>query len=209
MQGHPRIIPAGSVFGRLTVTKFVIRKQRGHLSCICVCGKRKTLRADGVLAGRTKSCGCLPRGPKVTVNCRSRTYLCWRGIIDRCYRPTHRLYKYYGGRGITVCARWRKSFKAFHEDMGDMPLGKSIDRWPNNDGPYKKKNCRWASRKQQQRNRRITPLLTYKGVTASLPEWTERTGLSYPVIYNRFQRYRWPAAKVLTTPVKLHRRRSA
>jgi hypothetical protein len=84
----------------------------------------------------------------------SPTYRAWQSAIQRCTNPNHPSWKDYGGRGITVCARWR-SFEAFLADMGERPAARlSLDRWPNNDGGYAPGNCRWATQSEQLRNRR-------------------------------------------------------
>lgn len=80
-------------------------------------------------------------------------YSTWNGMKSRCYCPNGESYRHYGGRGITVCARWRQSFKHFMRDMGPRPAGTSIDRIDVN-GNYEPKNCRWATREVQSRNKR-------------------------------------------------------
>lgn len=88
-------------------------------------------------------------------------YRSWAHMKERCFNPKHHAYDQYGGRGITVCARWLQ-FENFLADMGERPKGMTLDRFPNNDGNYEVSNCRWATPSQQQINKRPYPRASRK-----------------------------------------------
>lgn len=117
------------------------------------------------------------------------TYRSWSEMIARCDNPKSKIYSYYGGRGISICERWR-SFENFLEDMGERQVGQSLDRI-DNDGNYEPGNCRWASKKDQARNRRSNCLVTYNGTKMSLSEAAELEGIPY------WQAYKFADDKVI------------
>ena len=114
-------------------------------------------------------------------------YNAWQGMKTRCLNPRCRQYKDYGGRGIQVCDRWMDSFASFIGDMGKPPKGMTIDRI-DNDGDYTPDNCRWASRKTQQRNQRVTRKVVVDGAEYLAVELAEIAGIKTDSIVARVER---------------------
>jgi hypothetical protein len=160
----PVLIPMeGKRFGAVTVLDRDENDKRGHprWRCRCDCGTVFTTWGASLRKGHTASCGCRwtpkPGTPGVLqhgqARDRTRLYRIWAGMWARCKYPGATGYKYYGGRGITVCERWR-DFATFAADMGEPPTDKhTLDRRDGN-GNYDPDNCRWATRGQQQKNLR-------------------------------------------------------
>ena len=112
-------------------------------------------------------------------------YVSWSGAKQRCYYKSHNRYEKYGGRGIKMCERWKNSFECFLEDMGNKPTSEhSIERI-NLDGDYEPENCKWATRKEQARNKSNNRHITHNGTSLTLSEWAEITGMNSGTIGNR------------------------
>lgn len=177
----------GKRFGRLLVLKILPMKTKNAKAlCECRCGNKKIVDVYRVRTRSTKSCGCLNHKLK---HGRSKTpeFGVWRDMRLRCFNPDRVSYPNYGGRGISVCPRWDKSFRAFLSDMGERPTPKhSIERI-DNDGDYKPSNCRWATRIEQASNQRTNRLITAGGVTKTLTQWSRDIGVCRSSIANRIK----------------------
>lgn len=152
-------IPANTKFGRLTVLKeHPTRSKDKHLmvECKCDCGTTTIKMWSRLKHGRVLSCGCLSfeNKPNLSHGMRyTRTYESWASAKNRCTCKTSKDYPKYGGAGITFCNRWADSFEQFYTDMGDRPQNTSLDRIDTTKG-YEPDNCRWATRSEQQRNKK-------------------------------------------------------
>jgi hypothetical protein len=120
---------------------------------------------------------------------------------DRCNRKSHPAYHNYGGRGVGVCQRWSESFLAFLQDMGQPAMGQTIDR-KDADGDYSPENCRWATRKEQARNKRNNRMITAFGQTKVLATWCEEYQISYTNVINRLDNLGWSAEEAIATPAR-------
>jgi hypothetical protein len=160
---------AGQQFGRLTAIELARPGPlpRRAWRCICQCGEIRIVEQAGLRSGNSQSCGCKNSEHLRRLNYRhghanknSPEYRTWRNMLNRCDRPSHISYAYYGGRGISVCQEWRHDFRSFLTHMGLRPSTQhSIDRVDVN-GQYNPSNCRWATRAEQRRNRRDSISIT-------------------------------------------------
>lgn len=159
-----RIDITSRIFNRLTVLGFAEKRGRKlYWNCRCSCGTVKAVHGDHLKSGAIKSCGCLgieavvasltTHGGCSSTDGRHPLYGTWCNMKQRCYNPANPAYKYYGGRGISICAEWVNDFAKFRDDIGTKPSPiHSIDRI-DPDGNYEPANCRWATPKQQAENR--------------------------------------------------------
>lgn len=182
------------------------RSKKGEFRCFC--GKIFTAKLFKVKKG--VGCGCRLGAPTHGQGSRrrgcTRIYNIWGNMNQRCRNPNHQAYFRYGALGVTVCERW-SSFSNFYEDMGDSPsMGHSLDR-KDNSKSYFKENCRWATRKEQCRNRRSNVMLTCNGETKLLVEWAEIYGIRPGAISHRLLMPGWSVEEAITTPVQVRAKR--
>jgi len=192
--GRPALKLEGKSFGFLTVIERTESSEAAaHWLCLCFCGNFTTARGTSLRRLETISCGCQKgKQPEFlkTAGGLSKTaaYRSWASMINRCRNPNYHAYHRYGGRGITVCKRWL-SYENFLADMGKRPSNKhSLDRINNSKG-YSPSNCRWATRSQQQKNKRTTRLFTDGKFVGSLVECASKVGISKELEFYRFKNW--------------------
>lgn len=203
----PRFIDmTGRKFHRLKVVSYAGKTGTNPLwNCICKCGNPTVSAGAKLRGGQTRSCGCFSREQLArfrTKHGKSKTleYYVWKTMVGRCHVKTNRQYADYGGRGITVCERWRESFMNFITDMGKRPVGRfTTERRDNNKG-YEPGNCYWATLKQQGRNKRNNRLLTARGKTQCLSAWAEETGMIMGTLHARIKNG-WDHEDAIFTPL--------
>ena len=191
----------GERYGRLLVTGRTTIGSSGFWVCKCDCGNT-TLQPGGALGrGKVKSCGCWNNEKRNTHGMsKTKVYVTWQSMIQRCENNKHRVFHLYGGRGISVSDEWH-TFERFYEDMGEPPSKRhSLDRIDDN-GNYCKENCRWATQKEQIRNTRRNIRIEYLGKSMTATEWAEELGISRKTIYSRLDTG-WSPEAALSTPVQ-------
>lgn len=201
--------------GRLVAIRYVKgdRHERGKWLCQCDCGNTTLALAGMLRTQKIKSCGAcankrLATGSSAYVHGHAQkgktspTYSTWQGMVARCRNPKRREYKHYGGRGIEVCEQWM-NFENFLADMGERPPGTTIERI-DNDGNYEPGNCRWATQKEQNNNRRNNHLITFNGKTLTMQQWARSLRISSANLFQRIKR--WGKQRAMTTAGKVRER---
>lgn len=188
-------ISVGDKFGHLTVIDnhkhWIHRKSKNKerdmaVLCECDCENKtkKFIKVYDLTSERVTSCGCLLEHHGLS---HTKVYQQWEGMKKRCNNPHHVAYKNYGGRGISVCDEWNKSFASYYKWLIDNGYkdGLTIERI-DNDGDYCPENCTLISRAEQQKNRRICINMTYNGQTKILADWSRESGIPYAHILKRY-----------------------
>ena len=178
----------GQKFGRWTVLEEADRQCGGvRWKCRCECGTVRNVLAGSLRKGASTSCGCYNR-EVITTHGKSHTKLhhAWSSMKDRCTNPNAQEADRYINRGIKVCDEWLNSYEAFEEWAlaNGFRDGLSLDRI-DNDGNYEPSNCRWATAKEQCRNRSNNLILTVDGETHCATEWAEIVGIKPAIISKR------------------------
>lgn len=183
--------------------------------CKCDCGNTKMVNGYALRKGLTKSCGCYTKekaGNMARTHGKSDTklYTTWVCMRSRCNYKRNKEYKDYGGRGIKVCKEWDESFDNFcaWAMENGYKEGLSIDRIDVN-GNYEPSNCKWATRYEQDRNKRNNVMITYNGETKILRDWEKYLGMSKGTLRQRIKKHGWSIEKAFTTPVKNRNSRSS
>jgi hypothetical protein len=168
--GKPRLNLTGKRFGRWVVLRFdgirgsgSLRSRRSYWLCQCDCGNQKVVSGSHLTRGASTSCGCwyLENAAnrnrvhgEASLKKQTPEYRCWHSMMNRCHNPNNAGWLRYGGRGITVCERWKAAYLNFLADVGRRPSpSHSLDRI-NVNGNYEPSNCRWATSEEQLSNRR-------------------------------------------------------
>lgn len=180
----PNSVPAlrvGQRLGRLTVVIPHVKvegQQKPQVIVSCSCGSGLIEKAKRhVVSGATQSCGC-GQGFYTHGGVNTPEYGVWKAMKQRCYMPNSRMFRFYGAKGVTVCDRWRDSFENFIKDMGPRPTAAhSIERVDVEQG-YCPENCIWATRREQDRNRRNNVFVVYKGQRMVLADAAQASGIS-------------------------------
>lgn len=197
----------GHQFGKLQVLDFHSFSDSGQarLLCECDCGEQRIVQYGNLKSGHTTSCGCL-MGTHRKSNLPE--YKIWSNIKSRCFNPKSTGFKYYGGRGMTMCDTWAHSFEQFYKDMGPRPWeNATIDRVDVNQG-YTPENCRWASYQEQANNTQDNHQLTHDGETHTISEWARKLNIKPNTIYYRIKRG-WSVAEALEfTPKEENKERN-
>ena len=195
----PRKNIENEIYTRLAVLKPADRPS--HWVCLCTCGTLCIKSQTNLRRGDAKSCGCLKHEvphcrKKLSRKTHKTEYSSWAMAKSRCNNPKDANYHNYGARGIKMSKAWEQNFETFYADVGPRPQGLTLDRIDYN-GNYEKGNCRWATQKEQQNNKRTNVILDYRGERLNMKQWSTKLGISYDTILDRMSR-KLPTEKVLS-----------
>lgn len=187
----------GTRFGRLVVVELIGKAANGKYQwkCKCDCGNYTIVKGNSLTTSHTKSCGCLEKETKREVNTthglrRHPLYGVWLNMKGRCYNSNNSHFKYYGGKGITVCNEWKNNFKLFYDWMinNGYEKGMSIDRIDNYLG-YSPDNCRIIPFNKQSSNRTTNYAIMYEGLPYTIAELSKLLNVKSSTLYSKLRRH--------------------
>ena len=200
-----RIDITGNRYGRLTVLGYAYTKEKkAYWTCQCDCGSVVIKQSALIRYGHTRSCGCLHKDQLSEMSRRyniiapRRLYQVWHGMLDRCENEKARYFYNYGGRGISICDEWHD-----YEKFASWALSNgysdelTIERIDNN-GNYSPNNCKWATKKEQENNKRTNHFVTMDGETKTISQWCELYGTKPVTVQSRL-RLGWSEEKAIKT----------
>ena len=196
----------GKKYNKLTVLSFYdIKDNKSRWLCQCDCGNKTIVKGTQLKNGKTKSCGCLlhqKKYDKETEKKIKRLQHIYSQMKQRCYKIDNHIYKYYGGKGITICDEWLNNSNNFYkwalENGYDNNL--TIERI-NVNGNYEPSNCKWITKTQQGYNKTNSKLYTIENETKCLSEWCKIYNIDYFLVRGRLK-FGWNIKEALTKPIK-------
>lgn len=197
------IIP-GEKFGRLTVLHESEKRPNDphrRVMAQCECGTVRDYAMSSLRIGHATSCGCIHGHARIA----SPTYQTWSAMKNRCSPKNGK--PGYAGKGISVCQEWSENFETFLMDMGERPKGMTLDRFPDKNGNYEPRNCRWATSSQQANNRGNCHQVTAQGKTLTVMEWADMTGINFHTIRDRLKRG-WSNERAVSEPPMVSKKSS-
>jgi hypothetical protein len=191
----------GKRFGKIIVVGFSGCGSSGRFiwNCLCDCGQRKSIMAQSLRSGLTRSCGCSKITHRMS---KSQEYAIWAGMLARCSNPNVECFADYGGRGIKVCDIWANDFLAFYLDVGPRPSKTHSLEREDSDGNYEPGNVRWATVLEQANNKRGTRFVEYRGERLALSDAVRAAGsvIHYEAAWVRIQKCGWAVDRAVETP---------
>lgn len=207
-------VSIGDKHNRLTVTGFRNGKsgEGRKASCLCECGSIVEVRQSALIRGATRSCGCLQKERAKQASTthgkrKVKEYSVWNMMRRRCYDVKEPCYIHYGGRGIEVCERWRTSFEHFYADMQPRPSQEHTLERVDVNGDYCPENCKWATRSEQNRNKRTTKYISHAGKTMIAIDWDKHNGWKSGIVSNRIFNG-WNPKQAVSWPLGIKRKKA-
>lgn len=196
----------GRKFGKWTAFEYSRHQNRPAWVCECECGTKRSVRQSFLLNGSSTSCGCKRKESITNVLGKHQLkshplYSVWKSMKERCRNENNPAFRNYGGRGISVSSEWSEFIDFYNWSMKNgYARGLEIDRIHNN-GNYEPNNCRFVTSKKNGNNRRTNLVITIGGISKTLSEWSDVSGINRMTISSRLKKLGWGESELLN-PVR-------